>query len=111
MTPLFAIGMEFVGIIITAILFVASLAIAYAFGYKPHIKQEELDELQKRIEKKDTELLALYRDIHSLIQIESNLCNDLNISKTKARDGFTISHRCEPQRINKRIAELELKQK
>lgn len=111
MTLLFAIGMEVISIIITTILFVASLAIAYAFGYKPHIKQEKLDELQKRINNKDTELLALYRDIQTFIQIESNLCEELDISKTKARDGFTISHRCEPQRIKKRIVELELKQK
>lgn len=89
-------------LIISFILFAASLIIAYAFGYQPRVRKETLEKLEKTIMIKNKELLALYKDIQALIQIEASLCEESDISKQKAREGFSISYRCEPQRIAKK---------
>ena len=100
-----------ISIIITLVLFVASFIVAYFFGYQPRKGQKNIDELSERISKKNSELLAIYKDVQALIQVESYLTQELGISKQEARKGFSISQRCEPKRIEKRIIELELQMK
>jgi|GEM_PF-5513596 len=72
------------------------------FNYVPRLRKEKFQKLQK-------ELLEVYKDVESLIQIESELLQKSNMSKIQARKGFTISKRCEPKRLANRIKELESK--
>ena len=94
-------------LLISLLLFGPSVVIAYFYGFVPRKRKAEADELREKINRRNLELVALYQDIQALITIEDYLCQDLGVSKQKAREGFTISRRCERKRIEKRIVELE----
>lgn len=94
---------------IALILFIASVCVAFFFGYKPRVRKARVDELQKKLENRNSELVTLYKDIQCFEEIEKNLCDQLGISKQKAREHLNISQRSEPRRIVKRLQELEHK--
>ena len=96
-----------VAMLVTFVLFVASVILAILFGYIPNRRKKKIEQLQQKIKERTTELLAVYKDVQALIQVESFLCTDADTNKKKAREGFSISYRCEPKRVEKRIAELE----
>lgn len=92
---------------ITIISSVAAIVLAFLYGFTPKVRKKELDELKKKLKSRDTELINIYKDIQAFEEIEKNLCEELSISKQEARKGYTISEKCEPARIMKRIGELE----
>ena len=99
-----------VAMYVSFILFVASIIVAFFFGYIPNKQKREIKELQAKLKNRDIELLAVYQDVLALIQIEKYLCQESDISKQKAREGFTVSYRSERKRVEKRITELERQQ-
>lgn len=92
---------------ITFILFVASIIFAIVFGYIPQKRNKEIKSLKGKLKDREIELLAVYQDVQALIQIEDCLCKETDISKKRARELFTVSYRCEPKRVEKRIIELQ----
>ena len=99
--------MDQIGIVFSIVLFAASVIVAYFFGFEPRKRKADVDKLKDSVKKKNVELISLYNDVQALVQIESYLIQELGISKQKSREGYTISNRCEPKRIEKRIVELE----
>ncbi len=93
---------ELSNIIVSFIIGVSGIITSLIFNYIPRKRNEKFQKLQK-------ELLEVYKDVESLIQIESELLQKSNVSKIQARKGFTISKRCEPKRLANRIKELESK--
>lgn len=96
-----------IGLFVSIIFFVASILIGYFFGYVPRKKNEDHEKLKENLKSKIGELLTLYKDIQAFIEIEQYLIQEADTSKQKARQGYTISQKCEPQRVKKRILELE----
>jgi len=94
-------------LIITIISSVAAIVLAFLYGFTPKVKKKELDELKKKLISRDTELIEVYKDIQAFEEIEKFLCEELSISKQEARKGYSISEKCEPKRIEKRISQLE----
>lgn len=94
--------LELSNIIASSIIGVSGIITGLIFNYIPRKRNEKFQKLQK-------ELLEVYKDVECLIQIESNLLQKSNMSKIQARNGFSISKRCEPKRLANRIKELENK--
>ena len=89
------------GIIIAIILGTCSIVTSIIYGYVPRKRQREIL-LAK------TELLQLYEDVSQLLEVEQQLLNEADISKIKARHGQSISNRCQPSNVKKRINELKI---
>jgi len=104
-----AITVNDISLIVSILFFIGTAILGYFFGYVPRVKKKQLETLELKLKHRESELLALYKDVDALLQIENILCTKANLSKIKAREGFTISARCEPKRVSKRINELEQK--
>lgn len=98
---------ENISLIISIVLFVGSVVIAFCLGYMPRIRKAELEKTKDSLKKRNIELVSLYKDVFQLIQVEAFLCDEAGISKQKARQGFTISEKCGKKYIENRIAKLE----
>ena len=96
-----------IALLITFILFIASIIVAIAMGYIPNKHKQKIKELKERLIQRNKELLAVYQDLYGLIQIEDELCKEAGVSKKEARKGYNISYRSENKRIEKRLIELE----
>ena len=88
------------GVIIALILGVSSIVSSVVFGYVPRKRKSEIDRVKG-------ELLAVYKDIDNLLKEEKNLMGKCGVGKKTARAGVKISKRCEPQKVKRRIEELE----
>lgn len=96
-----------IGLTSSIVLAIAGIIIACIFGFVPRVRKKELDILKKKLKQRDAELLSLYKDVYQLIQVEQHLLEVSGISKQEARKGYSISEKCEPKRVEKRIFQLE----
>lgn len=116
MNTLFTIGKLSIGsisLIISIILFIGTVVLALSMGYLPRIRKTKIEELKQEVEntkkelkRRDIELIDLYNDVYQLIQVEKFLTEDAETSKIKAREGFTISTKCEKKHIENRVNSL-----
>lgn len=102
------------GVIISIVISIAAIVIACLFGFVPRVKKQEIDELNKEVEKlkkrlitRTNELITVYKDVLSFRQIIENQSKELHISVRKAQKDFTISGKFGRETIKKRIRELE----
>ena len=77
-----------------------SVIIAGLLTWTSSVKSKKLNNLSK-------ELLELYMDVHQLLQIETDLTEEIGAKKNTVRKPYTLSKRIEPKHVEKRIAELE----
>jgi len=96
-----------ISLLVSFVFFAASIIVAVIMGYIPNKRKHEIKVLKEKLKSRNNELLAVYQDVQALIQIEDYICKESSITKQEARKGYTISNRCEPKRIEKRIVELE----
>ena len=92
------------GIIIAIILGICSIVTSIIFGYVPRKRQREIIQTK-------SELLQLYKDVSKLLEVELQLLDEADMSKIEARRGQDISYRCEPNRVRKRINQLDIQLK
>lgn len=90
---------QLISAISTAVIAVCGIVVAYYWGYLPRKRLEKINQLQK-------ELFDCYCDISNLLEIEKDYIEEEGISKQKVRKNRSLSPRCEPSRLEKRIEEL-----
>lgn len=94
-------------LIITLVVCVTGIIISLIFGAEPRYYKNKYEQEQQRVMRLQNELLALYEDASQLIQIEDCLLQQIGQSKMQIRKKYSISRRCQPASIEKRIIELK----
>ena len=99
-------GLAEISLIISVLAMISTAILSY-LTYRNSCKQKEYDTLKNKYQNRINELITLYQDVNSLINIQDNLCQQANVSKIKARQGYIISDYCGPKHIEKRIKQLK----
>lgn len=92
--------------LIISVLAIVFTTITSYLTYRNSSKQKRYYELKNKYVKKVEELLTVYKDVKSLIQIEAELCDQADVTKKKARAKYQISN-VGPKYVDGRITDLE----